>query len=165
MTTHEYESYLHTKLINEFKERFYEKTGRVPIVLIREDSSIPRVSLEELKQIINKFIPVETGILDIETKIRKRPVVELRYMYMQIAKFWGHTLASIGLSLGGRDHTTVLHGVEQFHILYAQDENFQMLYNNIIIHIKKYHSNVYTVLQHTEEEGVDSEPVLHSMAL
>lgn len=78
---------------------------------IRENKSTQRVSQEELLAAVSSYFDVKPTIL--KGPKRNRPIARPRQVYMYLAKNeLGLTYDDIGGSLGGRDHTTVMHGVE-----------------------------------------------------
>lgn len=73
--------------------------------------STKRVSAEELLDEVSLYFSVKTTIL--KGPKRDRPIARPRQVYMYLAKIeLGLTYEDIGGSLGGRDHTTIMHGVE-----------------------------------------------------
>lgn len=67
-------------------------------------------------------------------KTRRRYIVEARQVlaYM-LAKKMGLTLSEVGKKyLGGRDHTTVIHSINQFNALYDTEEYFRIKADLII---------------------------------
>lgn len=70
-----------------------------------------RVSSQELLDAVSAYFEIKTTVLK-GTK-RDRPIARPRQVYMYLAKTeLGLTYDDIGGSLGGRDHTTIMHGVE-----------------------------------------------------
>ncbi len=73
--------------------------------------STKRVSAQELLEEVSSYFSVKSTLLK-GTK-RDRPIARPRQVYMYLAKTeLGLTYNDIGGSLGGRDHTTIMHGVE-----------------------------------------------------
>lgn len=69
-----------------------------------------RVSPQELLDAVSSYFEIKATLLK-GTK-RDRPIARPRQVYMYIAKTeLGLTYDDIGGSLGGRDHTTIMHGV------------------------------------------------------
>lgn len=69
-----------------------------------------RVSLtiEEIQRIVCEYFGVEEDL--VRAKTRKREVVQARQVAMFFSKaFTQHSLKTIGLHFGGRDHSTVIH--------------------------------------------------------
>lgn len=70
-----------------------------------------RVSQQELLDAVSAYFDIKATLLK-GTK-RDRPIARPRQVYMYLAKTeLGLTYDDIGGSLGGRDHTTIMHGVE-----------------------------------------------------
>ncbi len=70
-----------------------------------------RVSAAELLEAVSSYFEVKTTLL--KGIKRDRPIVRPRQVYMYLAKTeLGLTYDDIGGSLGGRDHTTIMHGVD-----------------------------------------------------
>lgn len=140
--TRRYANQLEKRLIGEFKQKFQEKIGYVPIVLTKvatnDEDWVPMMSLEELREYFTPFLPHRNGrVLKLTSKDRYRELVELRNIYCAIARMMRYTLSAIGQSLGGRDHTTVLHNVESFKNLVVIDESFKAKYIQILNHVKE----------------------------
>jgi len=137
-----YAMQMEKKLVENFKELFFSKLGYYPEVITKnyiefKESLPPRLSLEDLKQCFMPFLPVVNGmVLKLDSKLRKREIVELRHMYFHMAREIGFSLESIGYYIGNRDHTTVIHGVKNFKNLYETDETYRKKYNIIFNYIK-----------------------------
>ncbi|MFW5955392.1 MAG: chromosomal replication initiator protein DnaA [Rhodothermales bacterium] len=72
-----------------------------------------RVSLniEEIQRITCKFFNISDDL--VRAKTRKREVVQARQVAMYFCKeFTQHSLKTIGLHFGGRDHSTVIHAIQ-----------------------------------------------------
>lgn len=129
------------KLISEFRSKFHEKMGYYPIIIGK--ASLPSentgvMSLKELKEAFKPFLPIFGSTrLKLEGKCRKRDIVELRQIYCYIAKQMRYNLITIGDSLGGRDHTTVIHSLHSFSDNMETDEFFKDKYKMIHNHIKQ----------------------------
>lgn len=50
-------------------------------------------------------------VADYESSSRKQPLAARRQDFMRTARKAGYSLTEIGRVLGGRDHTTILHGI------------------------------------------------------
>lgn len=96
--------------------------------------------LEEIKkpQSVEKLITeVTTEITRINydvliSKTRKREVVFARYYCYALEKeLTTKSLKAIGNKYGGRDHSTIIHGLEEFDNLYSTDKNFERTFNRI----------------------------------
>jgi chromosomal replication initiation ATPase DnaA len=145
-----YKRTLETKLINRFKAEFYEKIGYTPevITFVDEKNNLPIVSLDSMISIFEDIMTEEFGNrtlnghkIRITSPIRKRDVVEYRYIYFRIARLMGHVLTDIAESLIGKkgkhyDHTTVIHGCNTCDDLVQSDEKFALAYQKVINQIR-----------------------------
>jgi len=157
MTPDEYQKKLENELVREFLNNFYEKAGYYPIVIINEKANIDQsktMSLIELEGYFERYLPVIYGKKQrLGTKNRSRPLPELRFIFCQIARSMRYNLKEIGQHLGGRDHSTVLHGLTAFRNLYETDEKFKDLYHKIINNIKQnYESSVMDYIDQTQNQ-------------
>lgn len=137
-----YAATLERRLIDEFRQKFEEKLGYKPIVLTRINAdgieNVPLMSLDQLEESFEPFLPLAFGKkLALGVKSRKRELVELRMIFCAIARMMRFTHVSIGIHLGGRDHTTVLHNVTTFANLIETNEGFREKYFVILNHIKE----------------------------
>jgi chromosomal replication initiation ATPase DnaA len=65
-------------------------------------------------------------------KTRSRPVVYARHIYcFQMRDKTNWSLKEIGASIGGRDHTTIIHAVNTYHDLNETEDSFFELCNVI----------------------------------
>ncbi len=78
--------------------------------------------ISDLKTIINNVFGV-----DLNRNIRKRPFVNSRIIYSKILKDRGYGYIVIGKSLN-KDHSTIIHYVQQFERIMYQDEVFAKNY-------------------------------------
>lgn len=66
------------------------------------------------------------GVPALRGRQRTRPVARARHAaYWMLAQHTSLSLPAIGARLGGRDHTSVLHGLRRANVLRAEDANFQ----------------------------------------
>ena len=142
MIPEDYAIRLEKKLIAEFKEKFLDKLGYEPIVMTRKkvnNDYINIIPLYKLKKVFEPYLPfneLTQKKIPLESKSRKRELVELRHMYCIIARTMGYTLKSIAVSLN-RDHTTVIHNIRSFNNLMEVLPNFQEQYNEIFNVLKQ----------------------------
>ena len=62
----------------------------------------------------------------IRAKSRKKHIVKARQVAMYLSKkLTNHSLVSIGLHFGGRDHSTVIHGIEMVNQQLKIDSSFR----------------------------------------
>ena len=129
-------------LIHDFMEKYRQEMGYYPTVITRESvvenkEGIKLLSLNQLGAYFEKFLPkIYSKTLDLNSKSRKRYIVETRFMFCYIARSMKFTLADIGRFLN-RDHTTIIHALNTFNNLYQTDEFFREKYHNIINYIKE----------------------------
>jgi hypothetical protein len=133
---------IEASLIYEFMESFRKHSGYYPTVITREaivenKEGIKLLTLNELNQYFNPFLPkIYNKTTNLDTKLRNRVIVELRFMFCYIARSMRFTLTDIGRFLK-RDHTTIIHALNMFHNLYQTDESFRFKYTTIINSIKE----------------------------
>ena len=142
MPPKKYESFLEGRLIEKFKNEFYEKLGYYPVVITKISEHDPQgfkmMNLDELKGYFTPFLPKLYGkVLKLDGKNRKRDIVELRHIFTFLARKLGYSFTSIGEFLGDRDHTTIINNVRMFNNLIETDPKFRKKYNDILEHIKK----------------------------
>ena len=102
MNTKDYAISLEGKLIEEFKRKFFDKLGYEPIVhagsrLKTEDGKdVLTISLSELKNHFTPFLPLLRGVpIELDNKLRKKDLVELRVIFSFIAKSMGYILEGL----------------------------------------------------------------------
>jgi hypothetical protein len=163
--TKTYATMLEKRLIDEFKLRFEEKLGYIPIVLTKVSTDgvdeLPMMSLEQLASCFDPFLPEFYGKkLSLQSTSRKRELVELRNIFCAVARMMRFTCVSIGDYLGGRDHTTVLHNVGTFRNLIETSESFREKYFLILTHIKENHES--SALDESNKEQRQSQLTIFS---
>lgn len=162
-----YAARLEKKLVDQFIETFYEKLGYKPVVItqttgLTTDDQLPLMSLETLKEQFTPFLPTVHGKKkDLSCKIRIRELVELRNIFCYIAKKMGYSLKNIGMSIGDRDHTTVIHNIRCFNNLMETNEVYREKYMNILKQIKKQYDEPPT-LDDTDQVQCEPEPAVLS---
>jgi chromosomal replication initiator protein len=81
-----------------------------------------RVTIEDIQRRVAEHYNLR--IADILSPRRARPVARPRQIAMYLAKaLTQHSLPEIGRKFGGRDHTTIIHGVRKIEELMARDAN------------------------------------------
>jgi chromosomal replication initiator protein len=89
--------------------------------LIKE--SRVHLSIEEIQRITCEYFGISDDL--VRAKTRKREVVQARQAAMYFCKeFTQHSLKTIGLHFGGRDHSTVIHGIQSVENLRDTDPTF-----------------------------------------
>lgn len=166
MNTRDYATKLERKLIDEFKKNFYEKLGYEPIVMTvsklktTDDNYISLMSLEELKEVFDPFLPTINGkIMQLETNERWREIVELRAIYCHLAVNMNYTLQKTGRSIGNRDHTTVRNSLMNFRNWMETNEPFREKYRMILNHItsnQNMKNNESQALEHLDQMECES---------
>lgn len=69
------------------------------------------LNIEEIQRITCKYFNISDDL--VRAKTRKREVVQARQVAMYFCKeFTQHSLKTIGLHFGGRDHSTVIHAIQ-----------------------------------------------------
>jgi len=93
--------------------------------VLRDVIKETRVSLgvEQIQQIVCEYFGIEEDL--VRARTRKREVVQARQVAMYFSKiFTKHSLKTIGLKFGGRDHSTVIHGVQSIENQIDTDPRF-----------------------------------------
>jgi len=141
MNPAEYKKKAEHDLITEFINRFYDKIGYYPTVVTNHritDDGIITLTLPELEKYFEPHLPTfYNKKTKLQSKDRNRPLVELRCIFFFIARSMRYNLKQLGIYMGGRDHTTVIHGINTFRNLYETDPLFKDKYYLIINQIKK----------------------------
>lgn len=84
------------------------------------------LTVEEIQQIVCEYFRIPPD--QVRAKTRKREVVQARQVAMYFCKhFTQHSLKSIGLYFGGRDHSTVIHAIQSVQDQMETDPNFREL--------------------------------------
>ena len=111
---------------------FYSALDNVlPKRVINEDSNVKKVTT--VKEIVAKYFNIT--IDDLDSPTRKKNLVYARHIFMYILKNHCEVpMQTIGESLGNRDRTTVLHGIEK---ITTDIKTNQMIKNDVDIIISK----------------------------
>lgn len=183
MNIKEYKKNESKELINNFIEEYYTLTGSRPIVSlikgillvkILDKELMKKITLSELEDIINKFIPINFKIenkiiLSIKHPSRKIHLVELRHIFSHIARKMGYTLTEIGDYLNNKDHTTVINSLRQFdNWVDSGDILFISKYEEILNEVNTYiklKENGNDLLYNVDEESIDSQSTLSTVLL
>ncbi|KAA3606394.1 MAG: chromosomal replication initiator protein DnaA [Calditrichaeota bacterium] len=90
-----------------------------------------QISIELLQEVVSEELGITTNLL--KEKTRKQEVVYARQVAMYLSKeLTNHSLKTIGLHFGGRDHSTVIHAVSSVEKLLETDPNTKSLVQGII---------------------------------
>jgi chromosomal replication initiator protein len=89
-----------------------------------------RITKDEILQIIAYECSI--SVQDIVSKTRKTEVVNGRFIFCGIMKeYFGYSLKKIGELVGNRDHTTIIHSIQEYKNRYQNEEHYRMLVNNV----------------------------------
>lgn len=104
------------------------------VIAFREhEVSISETTRRELilREIVSEVTGIKWSLLI--SKTRAREVVEARQLYCVFAKmFLNYSLKTIGESVGGRDHTTIIHARKTIKdLIESNDETIVSYYNAI----------------------------------
>lgn len=110
---------------------FVRKTTLEPAItaaLTRQEFQPPKeentITIAQIAKLAAKFYKVRLS--DLKSKSRKTTLVTVRdVIYYLSRKITGATLEEIGAYFSGRDHTTILHGLNQAELLIQTDEEVQ----------------------------------------
>jgi chromosomal replication initiation ATPase DnaA len=94
-----------------------------------------RVELEDILVVVSKVTKVEMQM--ITSKSRKRNYVQARQIYSWLA--WYYTtksLVKIGEPIGGRHHTSIIHGRDSVNDFIQYDKPFQILFADVMTEFK-----------------------------
>jgi chromosomal replication initiator protein len=82
------------------------------------------LTIEEIQRIVCDYLNIEEDL--VRAKTRKREVVRARQIAMYYSKkLTQHSLKTIGLHFGGRDHSTVIHANKTVEDQMETDEQFR----------------------------------------
>jgi chromosomal replication initiator protein len=87
-------------------------------------SHVKTVTITNIKQTVAQYYNIRVS--DLDSKSRARFVTRPRQIAMSLAKdFTSHSYPEIGLSFGGRDHTTVIHACKKVQELLKKDSRVE----------------------------------------
>ncbi|MBD3315858.1 MAG: chromosomal replication initiator protein DnaA [Chitinivibrionales bacterium] len=93
-----------------------------------------KVSIEEIIDYVASYYKVPVD--NLRERNRRKEVAHSRHVAMYIAKnLTNHSLKTIGLHFGGRDHSTVIHAVKHVQTIMEKDEDLRNEINYIIAHL------------------------------
>lgn len=88
------------------------------------------ITIEHITKTVCQTLKIDEN--HIRDKTRKKEVVVARQLAMYLAKeLTGHSLKSIGLSFGGRDHSTVIHACTSVEEQLLINKKFKELYDEL----------------------------------
>ena len=97
-----------------------------------EDERI--ITIDHIQRKVAEFFGIKLS--DLRAKNRTKAIAFPRQIAMYVARQLTHaSLSEIGRSFGGKDHTTVLHGVEKIHLMLQEDPKFKKTIDTLIQNI------------------------------
>ncbi len=88
------------------------------------------ISITDIIEVVTKYFDVR--LADLQSKRRSQSITEPRQICMYLARnLTKHSLEEIGGHLGGRDHTTVMHGCNKINQAKDADPKINALLNNL----------------------------------
>ncbi len=88
------------------------------------------LTVEEIQRIACDFLKIPEDL--VRARTRKREVVQARQVAMFFSKqLTNHSLKTIGLHFGGRDHSTVIHAVQSVEDQYDTDPSYREMVEGI----------------------------------
>ena len=100
----------------------YEVAREVLRDLVKE--SRPHLSVEQIQRVVCEYLKIPEDL--VRARTRKREIVQARQVAMFFAKqLTKHSLKTIGLHFGGRDHSTVIHAVQSVSDQIDTDPSFR----------------------------------------
>lgn len=89
------------------------------------------VNLENIQQTVAEYFKLQ--VADLSSKNRKQTITRPRQVAMTLAReLTSHSFPEIGLSFGGRDHTTVINACKRVNKLKTTDNQFATDYANLL---------------------------------
>lgn len=89
--------------------------------------------IDEVSEFLFRVIEKNTGItkFQIKQKSRKREIINAKRIYsMLMYNYTDSTLATIGLLLGGHDHSSIIHHLNSLNDLIIWDSDYKKVYQN-----------------------------------
>jgi len=155
-----YNFQLERKLIDQFKQSFFEKIGYYPTVITKVHA-LPKLSLNTLESHFTQFLPVRyQRTVKLKSKHRYREIVELRMIYCTLARQMGYSFIEIGKYLDNKDHTTIMHNIKSFKNLMQTCNVFRNKYNTIFNYIKNYYNHESSTMDNIDQVQHQSESVI-----
>lgn len=97
----------------------------------RERLMKQNITISDIELLVCDFFGVELRLL--KAKTRKREIVQARQITMHLSKiFTKHSLKTIGIHFGGRDHTTVIHSCQTVKDLMDSDNVYKAIVESLI---------------------------------
>ena len=90
----------------------------------------PQLTIEAIQSVVCDYLGIPEDL--VRARTRKREVVQARQVAMYFSKeITNHSLKTIGLHFGGRDHSTVIHAVNSVQDQVDTDPNFREMVGNV----------------------------------
>ncbi|MCQ2973514.1 MAG: chromosomal replication initiator protein DnaA [Bacteroidales bacterium] len=120
------------------KEITLELTKSIMEKVVRKPKN--EFSLDYILKVVCNYFKMTPEILN--TKSRKREIVQARQLAMYFAKtLTTNSLAVIGMQIGNRDHSTVLHACKTIEDLLQTDKQLKAIYDEIETKLKFANNN------------------------
>lgn len=91
--------------------------------------STTKISRNDMLQLVAKYYDI--SVAELKMRSRKAQFVVPRQMFMLLAKEAEFTTNQIGRTLGGRDHSTVVHGAQAMEKRIAEDDTLRKDYQTL----------------------------------
>lgn len=96
------------------------------------------LGVEQIQQIVCEYFGMDEDL--VRARTRKREVVQARQVAMYFSKqFTKHSLKTIGLKFGGRDHSTVIHGVQSVENQIETDPRYREIIDELRHKLELHH--------------------------
>jgi chromosomal replication initiator protein len=116
-----------TSLINKKKIDMALTQDIISQMVMIENS---RISIEKIIKVVCEHFNMEESL--IQSPSRKREIAQARQISMYLAKkYTDHSLAHIGIKIGGKDHATVLHSIKTVKNQMETDKSFKAMIESL----------------------------------
>lgn len=103
--------------------------------ILKNRTNRVRLSKDDILDIISNESGV--GVNEIVSRSRKKEIVNARFIFCSIMKdHYNYSLVYIGELIGGRDHTSVIHAINQHRSRVKNEDAYRDLTSNIYQKIK-----------------------------
>lgn len=119
-------------ILNEFVE--FVKTNIEFDLTTQFDAFVEKKSKTPTPEDLVMWVSLVLGLNPSDVKSKKRTIAvhEARVILTSILRKQGMTWALIGLTLGDRDHSTIMNAYKVFEDLFDTDKYFQQKYNKVV---------------------------------
>ena len=98
--------------------------------ILKDRTNRVRLSKEDVLDIISNESGV--GVHEIVSRSRKKEIVNARFIFCSIMKdHYNYSLVYIGELIGGRDHTSIIHAINQHRSRVKNEDTYRDLTSNI----------------------------------